>query len=123
MSVAGGDMQDQVSLQLFLDMVEFGMLPEEAIAAPRFYTHQIEDSFNPSPDPAVRSGKTAALDIYKTPKTIIDELSVRGHIMNIVGGAIAHPVAVFTDQSSGISYAATQKGKRCGSVDEQDKNQ
>lgn len=117
MSVAGGDKQDQVSLQLFLDIVEFGMMPEEAIAAPRFYTHHIEDSFNPSPDPAVRSGKTAALDIYDTPKTIIDDLSGRGHIMNIVGGAIANSVAVFTDQSTGISYAATQKGKRCGSVD------
>jgi gamma-glutamyltranspeptidase/glutathione hydrolase len=117
MSVAGGDKQDQVSLQLFLDIVEFGMMPEDAIAAPRFYTHHIEDSFNPSPDPAVRSGKTAALDIYDTPKTIIDDLSGRGHIMNIVGGAIANPVAVFTDQSTGISYAATQKGKRCGSAD------
>jgi gamma-glutamyltranspeptidase/glutathione hydrolase len=123
MSVAGGDMQDQVSLQLLLDIVEFGMMPDEAIAAPRFYTHHIEDSFNPSPDPAVRSGRTAALDIYETTKTIIDDLASRGHIMNIVGGAIAHPVVVFTDQSTGISYAATQKGKRCGSVDDQDKIQ
>lgn len=115
-SVAGGDMQDQVSLQLFLDIAEFGMMPEEAIAAPRIYTHHIEDSFNPSPDPAVRSGKTAVLDIYETPRTVIDDLSGRGHIVNIADGAIAHPILIYTNQSTGISYAATQKGKRCGAV-------
>lgn len=109
-------MQDQVSLQLFLDIAEFGMMPEEAIAAPRIYTHHIEDSFNPSPDPAVRSGKTAVLDIYETPRTVIDDLSGRGHIVNIADGAIAHPILIYTNQSTGISYAATQKGKRCGAV-------
>ena len=123
MSVAGGDMQDQVSLQLLLDIAEFGMMPEEAIAAPRIYTHHIEDSFNPSPDPAMRAGKTAALDIYKTNQAVIDDLSARGHIINIVKDAIAHPIVIFTDQSTGISYAATQKGKRCGAVIELQKNQ
>lgn len=116
MSVAGGDMQDQVTLQLLLDITEFDMMPEDAIAAPRIYTHHIEDSFNPSPDPAVRSGKTAALDIYKTPQAVIDDLTNRGHIMNIVNDAIANPIVIFTDQETGISYAATQKGKRCGAV-------
>lgn len=116
MSVAGGDRQDQVALQLLLDITEFDMMPEEAIAAPRIYTHQIEDSFNPSPDPAARAGKTATLDIYKTRQAVIDDLSGRGHIMNIVNDAIANPIVIFTDQETGISYAATQKGKRCGTV-------
>ena len=123
MSVAGGDMQDQVSLQLLLDIAEFGMMPEQAISAPRIYTHQIQDSFNPSSDPAVRTGKTAALDIYKTDQAVIDDLSARGHIMNVVQGAIAHPIAIFTDQLTGISYAATQKGKRCGAVKQSVENQ
>jgi gamma-glutamyltranspeptidase / glutathione hydrolase len=116
-SVAGGDMQDQVTLQLFLDNAEFGMMPKEAIASPRIYTNQIEDSFNPSPDPAVRSGKTAVLDIYKTEQKVIDDLISRGHIINVVKGPIAHPVMIYIDQSTGISYAATQSEKRCGSVD------
>ncbi|HAM11245.1 MAG: hypothetical protein A2X05_04785 [Bacteroidetes bacterium GWE2_41_25] len=123
MSVAGGDMQDQVSLQLLLDIAEFGMMPEQAISAPRIYSHQIQDSFNPSSDPAVRTGKTAALDIYKTDQAVIDDLSARGHIMNVVQGAIAHPIAIFTDQLTGISYAATQKGKRCGAVKQSVENQ
>jgi gamma-glutamyltranspeptidase/glutathione hydrolase len=117
MSVAGGDMQDQVSLQLLLNVAEFGMKPEEAIGSPRFYTHHIEDSFNPAPDPSARRGKLSALDIYYTDKAVIDNLAGRGHIMSIVKGAIAHPVMIYTDQASGISYAATQKGKKCGSVD------
>ena len=118
MSVAGGDMQDQVSLQLLLDVTEFGMTPVEAIAAPRIYTNHIQDSFNPSPDPAVRSGKTAVLDIYKTEQKVIDGLTGRGHIVNVVKGPIAHPVMISTDQATGISYAATQKGKKCGAVDQ-----
>jgi gamma-glutamyltranspeptidase len=117
MSIAGGDMQDQVSLQLFLDVAEFGMKPEEAIGSPRFYTHHIEDSFNPAPDPSVRCGKLSALDIYNTDKSVIDNLAGRGHIMTVVKGAIAHPVMIYTDQETGISYAATQKGKKCGSAD------
>jgi len=118
MSVAGGDMQDQVTLQLLLDIAEFGMKPSEAIAAPRIYTHHIEDSFNPSPDPTIRAGKTAVLDIYDTGQSVIDDLANRGHIMNVVKGPIAHPIAIHTDQLTGISYAATQKGKRCGAVDD-----
>ncbi|MBI5010725.1 MAG: gamma-glutamyltransferase, partial [Bacteroidia bacterium] len=118
MSVAGGDMQDQVSLQLLLDVAEFGMKPEEAIGSPRFYTHHIEDSFNPAPDPSVRRGKLSALDIYNTDKSVVDNLAGRGHIMSIVKGAIAHPVMIYTDQVTGISYAATQKGKKCGAADD-----
>jgi gamma-glutamyltranspeptidase/glutathione hydrolase len=118
LSVAGGDMQDQVSLQLLLDIAEFDMKPAEAIGSPRIYTHHIEDSFNPSPDPLVRSGKTAALDIYMTDQAVIGDLTGRGHIVNVVNTAIANPIAIFTDQETGVSYAATQKGKRCGAVDE-----
>ncbi|MFC1996340.1 gamma-glutamyltransferase family protein, partial [Chloroflexota bacterium] len=37
-SVAGGDLQDQVTLQLLLNFVEFGFLPEKAVISPRFAT-------------------------------------------------------------------------------------
>ena len=111
-------LQDQVSLQLLMDFVEFVMMPKEAIASPQIYTNHTEESFNPSPDPAVREGKTAVLDICKTDQSVIDNLSSRGHIMNVVKGTIAHPVMIYTDQSTGISYAATQKEKRCGTVDD-----
>ena len=49
-SVAGGDLQDQATLNLLLDFIEFDMLPESAVTAPRFATAHHEDSFDPNPD-------------------------------------------------------------------------
>lgn len=49
-SVAGGDLQDQVTLNLLLDFIEFGKLPAEAVNAPRFATTFHQDSFDPDPD-------------------------------------------------------------------------
>ncbi|MCK4490118.1 MAG: gamma-glutamyltransferase, partial [Anaerolineales bacterium] len=49
-SVAGGDLQDQVTLNLLLDFIEFDLLPKNAVTAPRFATAHHEDSFDPNPD-------------------------------------------------------------------------
>ena len=46
-SVAGGDLQDQVALNLLLNVIEFGMLPEAAVTTPRFATSHHQDSFDP----------------------------------------------------------------------------
>src|SRR5262249_40259564 len=37
-SVAGGDLQDQETLNLLLNVIEFGMAPDAAVTAPRFAT-------------------------------------------------------------------------------------
>src|SRR5207248_1860529 len=44
-SVAGGDGQDQTTLQLLLDFIDFGLSPEEAVVAPRFGTNHHLGSF------------------------------------------------------------------------------
>jgi gamma-glutamyltranspeptidase/glutathione hydrolase len=44
-SVQGGDSQDQNLLQFFLDIVEFGMTPQEATEAANFNTFQMRSSF------------------------------------------------------------------------------
>ena len=49
-SVAGGDLQDQTTLNVLLNHVEFGMPPQEAVTAPRFSTRHHQDSFDPNPD-------------------------------------------------------------------------
>ena len=124
MSVAGGDMQDQVSLQLLLDNIEFGMKPKEALSSPRFHTYHTEDSFNPSPDPAERFLNIGALDIYSTDQAVIENLTARKHIVKIVPEPIAAPAMVYVDQSTGVSYAATEpfyerespRGKLCGVI-------
>ncbi|MDQ1297127.1 MAG: gamma-glutamyltranspeptidase / glutathione hydrolase [Bacteroidota bacterium] len=124
MSVAGGDMQDQVALQLLLDNIEFGMRPKEALSSPRFHTYHTEDSFNPSTDPAERFLNIGALDIYSTDQSVIDNLVARKHIVKIVPEPIAAPAMVYIDQLTGVSYAATEpfyeressRGKLCGVI-------
>ncbi len=44
-AVQGGDGQDQDSLQFFLNVVEFGMTPQEAAEAPGFNSFQMRASF------------------------------------------------------------------------------
>ena len=43
----GGDVQCQTMLQVFLNMVEFGMEPQQAVEAPRFATWSFPNSFYP----------------------------------------------------------------------------
>jgi gamma-glutamyltranspeptidase/glutathione hydrolase len=45
-AVQGGDTQDQNLLQFFLNIVEFGMTPQEAAEAPNFISYQMHDSFD-----------------------------------------------------------------------------
>jgi len=121
MSVAGGDMQDQVSLQLFLDFAEFGMMPADAISSPRFLTKHTEDSFNPSPYPSVRMQKIATMEINSSENSITENLVKRGHLVNISDATLGRPVMVYIDQTTGIFYAASQPsgdsgGKRCGAI-------
>jgi gamma-glutamyltranspeptidase/glutathione hydrolase len=44
-AVQGGDTQDQNLLQFFLNVVEFGMTPQQAAEAPNFTSYQMRDSF------------------------------------------------------------------------------
>ena len=45
MSTPGGDNQDQALLQVLLNIVDFGMTPQEAVEAPRFQTEHLFSSF------------------------------------------------------------------------------
>jgi gamma-glutamyltranspeptidase/glutathione hydrolase len=43
----GGDVQCQTMMQVFLNIVEFGMTPQQAVEAPRFATWSFPNSFYP----------------------------------------------------------------------------
>jgi len=45
MSTPGGDNQDQALLQVLLNILDFGMTPQEAVEAPRFQTEHFFSSF------------------------------------------------------------------------------
>ena len=106
-SVAGGDLQDQATMNLLLDFVEFDMLPEDAVTAPRFATAHHEDSFDPNPNREQTFGQAGSLTINDSvSENVRQELVNRGHQVRAHGGAIAAPVMLYINKDNGTFYAA-----------------
>ena len=106
-SVAGGDLQDQATLELLLDFIEFGMEPAAAVRSPRFATDHHEDSFDPNPDRGrtfIRAGSLAISEVVE--KEVREELTLRGHEVEARAGPIATPVMLHADSASGICCVA-----------------
>jgi len=106
-SVAGGDLQDQTTLNVLLNHIEFGMPPAKAVTAARFYTMHHQDSFDPNPDRAaafVGAGRVRVND--KIPENVRQELARRGHEVETAVGPIAHPVMIYIDHDQGVFRAA-----------------
>ena len=86
-STPGGDSQDQTLLQIFLNVVEFGMNPQEAVEAPRFNSDAMYSTFDAHGD------QPLTLDIEKRfEPAALDELRARGHKLQ-VGGDWSNPTA------------------------------
>jgi len=106
-SVAGGDLQDQATLSLLLNHVEFDMEPEAAVTAPRFATTHRQDSFDPNPVRERTFGQPGSLTISQTiDADVRDELARRGHRLEVKDGPIATPVMLYADAASGVYHAA-----------------
>jgi gamma-glutamyltranspeptidase / glutathione hydrolase len=112
MSINGGDVQEQVSLELLLNFVEFGMMPKEAVSAPRFRTYHFENSFNPSYNPHGRILRIGGLTVNTENQSTIENLVTRGHSVDAVKGTMGIPVMVYVDQKTGTSYAAGEPERR-----------
>jgi len=75
-----GDGQDQTLLQVFLNVAEFGMNPQEAVEAPRFNSQAMYSSFDDHSD------KPLVLDLEKRiPEEVFRQLRARGHKLNVQG--------------------------------------
>jgi gamma-glutamyltranspeptidase/glutathione hydrolase len=83
-AVQGGDGQDQDLLQYFLNVVEFGMTPQEAAEAPGFNSYQMRASFEAHES---RPGRIMLNDA--TPPYVRKELKAMGYD------------AIFHDRTSG----------------------
>jgi gamma-glutamyltranspeptidase / glutathione hydrolase len=106
-SIAGGDLQDQAALNLLLDFIEFNIRPEEAVHVPRFATAHHQDSFNPNPVREQTFKEAGSLTVNEgVSQDVRDELTKRGHKVDVKDGAIATPVMVYIDQANGKFYAA-----------------
>ncbi|MFQ5772860.1 MAG: gamma-glutamyltransferase, partial [bacterium] len=105
--VAGGDLQDQTTLNCLLNHLEFGMMPKDAVTAPRFSTGHHENSFNPNPDRKKTLGTLGSLTLDNgIDESIRRELAHRGHKVRTTSGPIAHPVMIYVDPNTGMIYAA-----------------
>jgi gamma-glutamyltranspeptidase/glutathione hydrolase len=80
MSTPGGDNQDQAMLQVVLNMIDFGMDPQDAVEAPRFQTEHFYTSF------AGHAFQPGQLNVEnRMPKETSAELQRRGHVLTIRG--------------------------------------
>jgi gamma-glutamyltranspeptidase/glutathione hydrolase len=72
----GGDVQPQAMLQVFLNQVEFGMNPQQAIEAPRVATYNFPATSSPHRYyPGVSAGEG------RIPEGVLEQLAERGHRM------------------------------------------
>ena len=118
-SVAGGDLQDQTTLNCLLHNIEFGLLPAEAVMAPRFSTGHHQGSFDPNPNRKEATGLLAGLNIHKgVGKEVIEELKNRGHKVSTTSGPIAYPVMIYVDPKTKVIYAAGdhRTGRHAGAL-------
>ena len=120
-SVAGGNLQDQATMNLLLNFVEFGMLPEDAVTAPRFATAHHQDSFDPNPNRDQTFKGPGSLTINDSvSENVRGELGSRGHQVKAHGGAIAAPSMLYVDKDNGTFYAAGDPaaGRHAAGLDE-----
>ena len=106
-SVAGGDLQDQVTLGLLLDFVEFGLDPAAAVTAPRFATYHHQDSFDPNPAREQTFIEAGSLTLdSQVEERVSKTLAQRGHRVKTTDGPIGNPVMLHRDAASGLIHAA-----------------
>ncbi|HYL73110.1 MAG TPA: gamma-glutamyltransferase family protein [Bryobacteraceae bacterium] len=80
LSTPGGDNQDQALLQVILNIIEFGMSPQEAVEAPRFQTEHFYSSFGN------HEFVPAKLNLEgRIPKATADALNAMGHRVTVAG--------------------------------------
>ena len=99
LSTPGGDNQDQALLQVMLNIIEFGMNPQEAVEAPRFDTQHYVSSFdNHEFMPGVLNVES------RIPADVISQLSSRGHKIKVQTpwGTGSSPTVIMYDFKSGV---------------------
>jgi gamma-glutamyltranspeptidase / glutathione hydrolase len=80
MSTPGGDNQDQAMLQVLINLIDFGMTPQEAVEAPRFQTEHFYSSF------ATHEFVPGRLRVEgRVSKAVIDGLKAKGHLVTASG--------------------------------------
>jgi len=104
LSTPGGDNQDQALLQVLLNVIEFGMNPQEAVEAPRFETMHLVSSFD---DHRFNPGLLQVEGRVASPA--VEELKKRGHKVDVRGdyaSGSAPTIILFNPQTKVIQAGA-----------------
>ncbi len=101
-AVQGGDTQDQNLLQFFLNVVEFGMTPQQATEAPNFNSFQMHDSFEQH---EIFPGRLLLNN--STPDSVRGELRARGYLPEY-GSRTSGPInAIQLDHEHGTIWGGS----------------
>jgi gamma-glutamyltranspeptidase/glutathione hydrolase len=96
----GGDDQAQADLQLVLNVLVFGMNPQQAVEAPRFSTQTLVNSFYP------RVYRPGQLNVEAgIPERTRAELRALGHVVTEIGACGIGAVVTRRDPQTGVLSA------------------
>src|SRR6266480_520712 len=100
LSTPGGDNQDQALLQVLLNVIEFGLNPQEAVEAPRFDTQHYVSSFD---DHEFLPG-VLNIEARISEKTTA-ELQQRGHKVKVqtAWGTLSSPTVIVYNPQNGVA--------------------
>ena len=109
-SVQGGDSQDQNLLQCFLNVLEFGMTPQQAVEAPNMNSFQMMNSFQ---DHTSQPGRM--LLASSTPDAVRAELKKMGYTLQFAARTSGPITAIWFDRKHGTLWgAASNHGEDTG---------
>jgi gamma-glutamyltranspeptidase/glutathione hydrolase len=100
-SVAGGDGQDQATLQILLNLIDFDLKPADAVTAPRFGTNHFLGSFRQA-RPDLGSLRISA-DVGEE---TLAELKRLGHRIQFQKGSLWTPTVLTIDPKSRVLHGA-----------------
>jgi gamma-glutamyltranspeptidase/glutathione hydrolase len=101
-AVQGGDGQEQDSLQFFLNVVEFGMTPQQSVEAAAFHTYQLRESFDTH---EFKPGRIMLNEA--TPPWVRDELRAMGYTLEFRERTMGPVNAILLDRKHGTFWGAS----------------
>jgi gamma-glutamyltranspeptidase/glutathione hydrolase len=101
-AVQGGDSQDQNLLQFFLNVVEFGMTPQEATEAANFESFQMRSSFDAH---ASQPGRIVLNE--SMPQWVRKELALRGYRQEFQARTSGPINAILLDHAHGTMWGGS----------------
>jgi gamma-glutamyltranspeptidase/glutathione hydrolase len=101
-AVQGGDSQDQNLLQFFLNVLEFGMTPQEATEAANFNSYQMKSSFDEHTSEPGRLMLNASV-----PEWVRRELRLRGYTLEFETRSSGPINAIMLDHAHGTMWGGS----------------